>query len=280
NTRKWRQDYIKHHLDEQWLKHKSAYKLNFPEPEEINRKAIFLKNFAFITESNRKNKNYTLKMNSFGHLERKERAYLLLSTRSRSLQQDPSPIFVGKPIELELDWRSSGVVSSVKNQSKCASCYAFSSIDAIESQFAIHTGVLPDLSKQEIVDCTWNLSNYGCYGGYPEHVYEYCMENGISTSLAYPYRGRNMQCNRNNPNSSYKLTGYQHLTEGDEDNLLRALNYVGPISIGVDGSSDIFIFYSSGIIDFSLCSSNYFNHAVLAVGYNLHRRPYLLVKNR
>ncbi|KAF1740965.1 hypothetical protein MXB_2297, partial [Myxobolus squamalis] len=36
----------------------------------------------------------------------------------------------------------------------------------------------------------------------------------------------------------------------------------------------------SGIIDIPICDNIYLNHAVLAVEYNLHRRPYLLVKNR
>ncbi|KAF1742537.1 hypothetical protein MXB_4665, partial [Myxobolus squamalis] len=152
-------------------------------------------------------------------------------------------------------------------------------ISAIESQFAIHTGVLPDLSVQEMIDCSWNYSNYGCYGGYHQSVFEYAMQHGISKSVAYPYHGRNSQCNRNNPNSSYKLLGYNDLTEGDEDNLLRALYHFGPISISVDADSDEYTFYESGIIDFPLCSSIHLNHAVLAVGYSLHKRPYLLVKN-
>ncbi|KAF1740751.1 hypothetical protein MXB_4674, partial [Myxobolus squamalis] len=152
-------------------------------------------------------------------------------------------------------------------------------VSAIESQFAIYTGVLPDLSTQEIIDCSWKYSNYGCYGGLPEHVYEYCMENGLSTSLAYPYRSRHNQCNRNNPNSSYKLAGYKILKEGDEDNLLKAIYIIGPISIAIDADSDEHFFYESGIIDYPSCSSVYLNHAVLAVGYSLHKRPYLLVKN-
>ncbi|KAF1740677.1 hypothetical protein MXB_3167 [Myxobolus squamalis] len=199
--------------------------------------------------------------------------------RGKRLHEDTSPILVGKGIRHEHDWRSEGVVSPVKHQLKCGSCYAFSAVGAIESHFAIHNGNLTDLSVQEIIDCSLKFWNFGCRGGFPQGVYKYCMENGLSTSLDYPYRGRNLVCNRNNSNSSYMLEGYKNLKRGDEINLLRALYHIGPISIAVDAKSDEYAFYKSGIIDFSSCSSVSLNHAVLAVGYSLLKRPYLLVKN-
>ncbi|KAF1745176.1 hypothetical protein MXB_468 [Myxobolus squamalis] len=266
-------------VDSEWLEYKLENKLNFSNSEESGRKKIFSKNYAFIFESNTKNKDFTLQMNNFGHLEKNERLKLLMFNQGIRLHDNPSPIFVGKKIPFKHDWRRYKVVSPVKNQLNFNSSYAFSAIGAIESQFAIRSGFLPDLSTQEIIDCSWNYSNNGCYGRFGESVYEYCMENGISTSRMYPYCGKYFQCNRNNPNSSYKLTGYNYLTEDDEDNLLRALYYIGPISIGIDANSDEFFFYKSGVIDFSLCSSVDLNHAALAVGYSLHQRPYLLVKN-
>ncbi|KAF1741859.1 hypothetical protein MXB_1409 [Myxobolus squamalis] len=222
-------------LDTKWLEYMLEYKLNFSKSEETDRKEIFLKNYAFIVESNRKNMDFTLKMNNFGHLGKNERLKLLMSYSGKRLQKEQSSIFVGRPIASELDWRKFEVVSPVQDQLECGSCYAFGVIDAIESQFAIHTGVLPHLSKQEIVDCSWKYGNYGCYGGFDE---------------------------------------------SDEDNLLRALFYIGPISISIDAYHDELFFYESGIIDFPSCSSENVNHIVLAVGYSLNKRPYLLVKNR
>ncbi|KAF1740879.1 hypothetical protein MXB_1891, partial [Myxobolus squamalis] len=86
-------------------------------------------------------------------------------------------------------------------------------------------------------------------------------------------------CQRNNPNSSYKLFGYRGLKGGDEDNLLRAIFILGPIPIAIDSDHDEFDFYDSGIMDISNCNPENINHAVLAVGYNLTETPYLLVKN-
>jgi C1A family cysteine protease len=51
------------------------------------------------------------------------------------------------------DWRNYNVVTSVKNQGLCGSCYAFASIAAVESYLLIKTKKYYDLSEQEIVDC-------------------------------------------------------------------------------------------------------------------------------
>jgi len=45
-----------------------------------------------------------------------------------------------------VDWRTSGVVSPVKDQGHCGSCWAFSSVAAIESHAAINSGSLKTLS--------------------------------------------------------------------------------------------------------------------------------------
>jgi len=66
-----------------------------------------------------------------------------------------------------LDWRKTdGVVTAVKNQGSCGSCWAFSTTESIESHWAITNNVkAPVLSPQEIVDCTPNPQQCGGTGG-------------------------------------------------------------------------------------------------------------------
>jgi len=65
---------------------------------------------------------------------------------------------------LPVDWRQLGVVSPVKNQGHCGSCWTFSAIAAVESHWSIATRTLPppDLSEQQLVDCAGAFNNSGC----------------------------------------------------------------------------------------------------------------------
>ncbi|KAF1743601.1 hypothetical protein MXB_1537, partial [Myxobolus squamalis] len=266
------------HIKE-WEKYKSEYNLDFSGEENAYRKEIFVENYRYIMESNSRNSNFTLSMNMFGHLKKNEWPKLLNLKKPIGYYENEDPIFVEEKIPSEYDWREEGVVTPVKDQRNCGSCYAFSAVGAIESQFAIHSGDFKNLSVQEIVDCSVSYGNNACGGGYMERVYNYVINNGISTYSDYPYTARYEHCKKNNSKNSHRLSGYRGLRGGDEHNLIRAIFHIGPISIAMNALSLEFQFYKSGILDIPLCDPTIFSHAVLAVGYNLIGIPYLLVKN-
>jgi cathepsin L len=71
-----------------------------------------------------------------------------------------------------VDWRQKGIVTSVKNQGQCGSCWAFTAIASIEAQHALATKTLVDLSAQDLIDCSTAEGNDGCCGGYMDTSFQ------------------------------------------------------------------------------------------------------------
>ncbi|XP_059438997.1 low-temperature-induced cysteine proteinase-like [Corylus avellana] len=178
-----------------------------------------------------------------------------------------------------LDWRNKGIVTPIKDQGSCGSCWAFSSTGAIEGINALDTGDLISLSEQELVDC--DSTNEGCEGGYMDYAFEWVISNGgIDTESDYPYTGVDGTCNTTKEgNKAVSIDGYEDV--GESDSALLCATVQQPISVGIDGSTWDFQLYTSGIYDGD-CSGDpdEIDHAVLIVGYGSEDgEDYWIVKN-
>jgi len=77
------------------------------------------------------------------------------------------------------DWVDQTVVTPVKNQGDCGSCWTFSTVGAMESHWNIlKKGVNVLFSEQQLVDCAGDFDNYGCDGGLPSQAFEYIRHVG------------------------------------------------------------------------------------------------------
>lgn len=91
---------------------------------------------------------------------------------------------------IAVDWRQKGLVTGVKNQGGCGSCWAFSGIASLEGQYAKLTGKLVDFSEQNFVDCAYKSINHnGCHGGFPNEAFENVAKfgYGVNPTNVYPY---------------------------------------------------------------------------------------------
>ncbi|EER14352.1 cathepsin L, putative, partial [Perkinsus marinus ATCC 50983] len=165
--------------------------------EEVKRNAIFRAHLHYIEQVNAKNLSYKLGVNEHADLTHEEFAALKLGTSSKMSMKRDDNLFVSADttqLLTSVDWRSKGVLTPIKDQGPCGSCWAFSATGALEAQYAIATGKLLSLSEQQLIDCSSSYGNEGCSGGLMENAYTYIKSAGLDQESTYPYIAKNNAC--------------------------------------------------------------------------------------
>eukprot|EP00049_Salpingoeca_infusionum_P000254 m.38423 g.38423 ORF g.38423 m.38423 type:complete len:376 (+) comp10200_c1_seq1:35-1162(+) len=186
-----------------------------------------------------------------------------------------------------VDWREKGIVTAVKDQGQCGSCWTFASAETLESQIAKRTGILQVLSEQNILDCTPNPQQCGgtggCEGGTAELAYTQMKKNGgLTTEWIYPYKshdGKDFPTCQFDPSTSVvNVTGYTKIPSNQYEPLMEAVANEGPIAISVEAIT--WQHYESGIFNGCNQTNPDIDHVVSLVGYGEDNgKQYWLVRN-
>lgn len=183
-----------------------------------------------------------------------------------------------------IDWRDHGLVTRVKNQAQCGSCWAFSATEEIESMLlktypSQYKNTTLALSPQQIVDC--DQTSAGCGGGLTESAWDYVIQaGGIESNASYPYAAVDQQCAFDKSKVVATIKSYTPATSWySETELLQTLVKEGPISVCVDAAN--WQDYTSGIMDRYECAwVNVLDHCVQLVGYDsTGPTPYWIIRN-
>ena len=214
-----------------------------------------------------------------------------------------------------VDWRRAGVVTPVKNQGQCGSCWAFSATSQIESDWAVAGNALVEFSPQQVIACDTQVD--GCGGGWPYSAYQYLMTGnataGLANAWAWPYEQSMLpEDTCLDPNCTQKCTmrdlaqivthtfaagdvatvdGWGYVIERcesgscDDQPLGELMHYVetrGPASICVNAQR--WFDYQSGVLSSVACGGHKagnLDHCVQVVGYNASAaQPYWIVRNQ
>ncbi|KAJ0066492.1 hypothetical protein NL108_013648 [Boleophthalmus pectinirostris] len=273
-------------LDKHWDLWKKTFQKKYQnEVEEMGRRALWEKNLMQINihnlEASMGLHTYTMEMNHMSDLTKEEvvRIYAPLKLH-KDFEMTPTSLqATSEDVPDSVDWRKDGLVTSVKDQGMCGSCWAFSVVGALEGLLAKTTGKQVDLSPQNLVDCSKTYGTCGCNGGWPHYALQYVIGNqGIDSEASYRYKGKDGTCRYRPAYSAANCSGY-YFVERNEVSLKQAVATIGPIAIVID-ASDI-SFYRSGVYYNPSCG-RLTNHAVLLVGYGTDDKTgldYWLIKN-
>ena len=204
------------------------------------------------------------------------------SGRLRPLSEDSNEAELCPHCHPSVDWRTQGILTPVKNQLHCGSCWTFSTSGCLEAHLCLAAGKdctqWTGLAEQQLVDCAQAFNNHGCAGGLPSQAFEYIKySGGMATEKDYPYTSLgNSTCAIQAHSTKWRgqVAEVFNITSRDEADLVHAVKTIGPVSIAYQVSPD-FRFYEHGIYDSYNATTGQImchdgnhdvNHAVVAVG--------------
>jgi len=271
---------------------KSKFQVSYPTPEEeAYRFQIFKSTIERVAQQNKEHNTNVFGITKFADLTESEFRSTYLSSLPKKID---GPVHQSKTtsIPTSFDWRDKNVVTPVKNQGTCGNCWAHSTVESVESAWAIAGNTLTEFSVQQVTSC--DTTDYGCRGGWPSSGFEYVESaGGLATAASYPYTDGThyyfASACKSFTVAGGEVTGWAYATPSctsstcsnqDETSLLTNL-LTQPISIAVDASQ--WSSYTSGVFPTSSCSSSgtSLDHAVQVVGFSGYGTSsgYYIVRN-
>ena len=250
---------------DEYLEWKARFGYQWSGKEDVYRRIIFMKNIEIMEVHNRDTtQTYKMGINQFTALTDEEFQTIYLTPKDLTgIVSDPATT---NRVGEDIDWEAKGIVTPIKNQGQCGSCWAFSAIAVTESFAKQVRKQTVNLSEQQLVDCSRKYGNKGCQGGFNYQGLAYVKDHGVTDTATYPYRAKNGNCEHDG--GSFKIS--KVLTARGCSGIASAIQ---SRVIGVSADATNWSRYQSGI--FNNCKKS-LNHDITLVGYN---SQYYRIKN-
>lgn len=184
-------------------------------------------------------------------------------------------------------WPNCESIRDIRNQSKCGSCWAFSSATVFSDRLCIASGqkIQTRLAPQDVLSCCFSCG-FGCGGGYPNAAWFYFIHQGLVSGNDYGQPGLCKPytiTNRPEPNQTFTTPQCKRTCENGknylEDKVYAKNAYIltgeaqfkaeistnGPIVASFTTYEDYYV-YKSGIYSHQTGKARG-GHAVRIVGY-------------
>jgi len=257
-------------------------KKKYTHDEFFNRYGTFKSNMEKIRIHNNSGARFTMGVNAFADMTWEEfhSTKLGYNKVDNSLLRSKNEVHIASntPLAASVDWRTKGLVTPVKDQGQCGSCWAFSATGSIEAAYMQKKGTLVSLSEQQLVDCSTPQGNQGCNGGLMDSAFQYVIsKKGITSEASYPYKATGPNTCQTGKAVAATITKFTDVPAGDEKSLETAVTKQ-PVSVAIEADQESFQFYSGGVLT-AACGEN-LDHGVLAVGFGTDAGvDYWIIKN-
>jgi len=265
-----------------WAHWKQTHGVSYgTNSEEDYRFQVFIKNKDEVMRLINQYPNADFEMNKFADLPQDEFASIYTGFRGApTLQSQQNVVTLDTSnLQTEVNWVTKGAVNAVKNQGHCGSCWAFSTVAAVETANYLGKNMssMPNYSEQQLVDCAGgSYFNNGCHGGLMDNGFRYVKDHPLTNEDDYPYRAMDGSCR--NPSGTGTVSSWTDVPAGNADQLRAALNKT-VVSVAIEADRSIFQFYKTGVLTGSEFGTH-LDHGVAAVGYgNEGGKDYFLVRN-
>jgi C1A family cysteine protease len=183
-----------------------------------------------------------------------------VAKRSAALNSADFPVYRDLPDSFS--WRSQGIMTSVKNQDGCGSCWDFAGIGELEAVVKQATSIEYDLSEQQILSCA--TPDYGCDGGWYGWVWSYVRDYGAVSESCMPYQANDSVPCADDGCTKYATAKTWIDIPNDVDAIKTAL-LTAPVATSFTVYDD---FYSYGSGCYQHDGDDPINHAVVICGWN------------